>query len=61
MVVYVAIEGQQMKVPKEGEQIYFKNHTKKFEAPSVMYADFECLAMEYSSKIYKPIDPNTSY
>ena len=26
-----------------------------------MYADFECLAMEYSSKLYKPIDLNISY
>ena len=42
-------------MPKEGEQIYVKNHTRKLEAPFVMYADFECLTMEYSSKIYKPV------
>ena len=46
---------------KEGGQIYFKNQTRKSEAPYVMYADFECLTMECSSKIYKPIDPNISY
>ena len=46
---------------KEGEQIYFKNQTRKFEAPYVIYADFDCLTMGYSSKIYKPIDPNISY
>ena len=63
----LAIEGQQIKMPDEGEQIYFKNHTRKFEAPFVMYADFECLTMEYSSKIYKPVrdscapHPNKSY
>ena len=48
-------------MPKEGEQIHFKNQTRKFEAPYVTYADFECLTMEYSSKKYKPIDPNISY
>ena len=51
----LAIEGQQIKMPKEGEQIYFKNHTRRFEAPFVMYADFECLNMEYISKISKPV------
>ena len=50
----LAIEGQQIKMPDEGEQIYFKSHTRKFEAP-LMYADFECLTTEYSSKIFKPV------
>ena len=57
----LAVEGQRIQMPKEGEQIYFKNQTRKFEAPYVMYAGFECLTMEYSFKIYKPIDPNISY
>ena len=48
-------------MPKEIEQIYFKNQTRKFEAPCVMYAGFECLTMEYSSKIYKQINPSISY
>ena len=42
----LAIEGQQMKMPKEGEQICFKNDFIKFEAPYVMYANFECVTME---------------
>ena len=57
----LAIEGQQIQMPRKGDTISFKNHTIKFEAPYVMYADFGCLAMEYSSKISKPIDPNISY
>ena len=48
-------------MPKEGDTISFKNHTRKFEAPYVMYADVECLTVEYSSKISKPIDPSISY
>ena len=63
----LAIEGQQIQMPKEGENIHFKNHTRKFEAPFVIYADFENLTMEYSSRISKPVrdscasHPNTSY
>ena len=45
----LAIEGQRIQMPKEGEQIYVKNQTRKSEAPYVMYADFECLTIEYSS------------
>ena len=45
---------------KEGEQIHFNNDFRKFEAPYVMYADFEC-TMEYSSKTSKPIRPNKPY
>ena len=51
----LAIEGQQIKMPKEGEHIHFKNDFRKFESPFVLYADFECLTMEYSSKISKPL------
>ena len=57
----LAIEGQRIQMPKEGENIYFKNQTRQFEAPYVRYADFECLTMDYSSNISKPIDPNISY
>ena len=48
-------------MPKECDTIYFKNHTRKFEAPFVMYADFECLTTEYRPPMSKPIDPNKSY
>ena len=37
----------QIQMPKEGDTSYFKNNTRKFEAPFIMYADFECLTMEY--------------
>ena len=47
----LAVEGQRIQMPKEGEQIYFKNQTRKVEAPYVIHADFECLTMEYSSQI----------
>ena len=50
-----AIEGQQIQMPTEGETIYFKNHFRKFEAPFALYADFEYLTMEYSSRIFKPV------
>ena len=46
---------------KKGDTISYKNKFRQFEAPYVMYADFECLTMEYSSKIFKPINPNISY
>jgi hypothetical protein len=57
----LAVEGQQIQMPKEGEQICFKNHSRKFKAPFVMYADFECLTSEYRPSMSKPIDPNKSY
>ena len=48
-------------MPKEGDTIHFKHHTRKFEAPFVMHADFECLTTAYRPSMSKPIDPNTSY
>ena len=57
----LAIEGQRIEMPKKGDTIYFKNKTRRFKAPYVMYADFECLTMEYSSTMSKPIDPNEYY
>ena len=57
----LAIESQQIQMPKEGDTIRFKNHTRKFEAPFVMYADFKCLTTEYRPPMSKPIDPNKFY
>ena len=57
----LAIEGQRIEMPKKGDTIHFKNHTRKFEAPFVMYADFECLTTEYRPPMSKPIGPNKSY
>ena len=57
----LAIEGQQIQMPKEGGTIHFKKHTRKFEAPFVMYADFECLTTEYRPSMSKPIGPNKSF
>ena len=57
----LAIEGQRIQMPKKGGTTSFKSHTRKFEAPYVMYADFERLTMGYSSKISKPMDPNISH
>ena len=57
----LAIEGQRIEMPKKGDTIYFKNNNRKFKAPYVMYADFECLTTEYQPPMSKPIDPNTSY
>ena len=57
----LVIGAQQIQMPKEGDTIHFKNHTRKFEAPFVMYADFECLTTVYRPSMSKPIDPNKSY
>ena len=57
----LAIEGQQIQMPKEGDTIHFKNHTRKIGAPFVMYADFACLTTEYRPSMSKPIDPNKYY
>ena len=57
----LAIEGQRIQMPKKGDTIHFKNHTRKFEAPFVMYADFECLTTGYRPSMSKPIDPNKYY
>lgn len=57
----LGIEGQQIKMPSKGGKLQFKSHTRKFEAPFVMYADFECLTMEHSSTMSKPTDASKSY
>ena len=48
-------------MPNKDDNIQFKNHVVKFKPPFVMYADFECLTMEYSPKMYKPIDASKYY
>ena len=57
----LAIEGQRIEMPKKGDTIYFKNKLRKFKAPYVSYADFECLTTVYRPSMSKPIDPNKSY
>ena len=57
----LAIEGQQIQMPKEGDTNHYKSNTRKFEAPFVMYADFECLTTEYRPPMSKPIDLNKAY
>ena len=39
----LAVEGQQIEMPKEEDIIKFRHHYKKLKAPFVIYADFECL------------------
>ena len=38
----MAVEGQQIEMPKEEDVMVFKNHYKKLKAQFVIYADFEC-------------------
>ena len=57
----LAIEGLQIKMPPEDDNIQFKNHVRQFKAPFALYADFECLTMDYSSKMSKPIDVSKYY
>jgi hypothetical protein len=38
----LAVTGQSVELPKEGETITFKNPYRKFKCPFVAYADFEC-------------------
>jgi hypothetical protein len=39
----LAVTGQSVELPKEGETISFKGHYKTFKCPFVVYADFECI------------------
>ena len=57
----LAIAGQRIQMQTKGGTIHFKNEFRKFEAPYLIYADFECLTMEYSPKAFEPIDPNIPY
>jgi hypothetical protein len=56
----LAVEGQSVKLPDEGETISFKNHAKQFKCPFVMYGDFECLTTK-TGHYSKPVDPTKSY
>ena len=42
----MAVEGQSVKLPKEGDTIKFKNNNRKFKCPIAMYSDFECVTEE---------------
>jgi hypothetical protein len=53
----LAVTGQTVKVSNEGETIEFKNHSRKFKCPFVIYADFECLTTKTGCHS-KPINPN---
>ena len=55
----LAVEGQTVKLPDEGETISFKNHTRKFKCPFVIYGDFECLTTK-TGCYSKPVDPTKS-
>jgi len=45
----VAIEGTRLKLPEEGTTTKFCSMYKKFKAPFVIYADFECLTTKVST------------
>ena len=36
------VEGQQIEMPTQDEQLKFKHHFKKLRCPFVVHADFEC-------------------
>ena len=42
----MAIEGQQIKLPKKGSYIEFEKYNTRLECPFVIYGDFECLTVE---------------
>ena len=56
----LAIDGQSVKLPDEGETISFQNHAKQFKCPFVIYGDFECLTTKTGCDS-KPLDPTTSH
>ena len=39
----LAVEGQSVQLPDEGDAIEFSNHYRAFKCPYVVYGDFECL------------------
>ena len=40
----ISINGKQaIKMPEEGDKVYFKNHHKQLSVPFVIYADFEAI------------------
>ena len=57
----LAVEGQKIEMPEEGQTIAFKNHFKKLKAPFVIYADFECLTVPIDVKSKSAKAKTTSY
>lgn len=45
----IAVEGTRLKLPDEGSTTQFCSMYKKFKAPFVIYADFECLTTKVKS------------
>ena len=46
----IAINGEQaIKMPEEGDEVFFKNHHKQLPAPFVIYADFEAITEKVDS------------
>ena len=42
----MGVEGQQIEMPTQDEQLKFKHHVKKLRCPFVVHAAFECLTEE---------------
>ena len=47
----MAIEGQNIKLPKKGEYLEFEKYNTKLKCPFVIYGDFECLTTPSSDGI----------
>ena len=46
----IAINGEQaIKMPEEGDEVFFRNHHKQLPAPFVIYADFEAITEKVDS------------
>ena len=46
----IAINGEQaIKMPEEGDEVFFKNHHKQLPTPFVIYADFEAITEKVDS------------
>ena len=46
----IAINGEQaIKMPKEGDEVFFRNHHKQLPVPFVIYADFEAITEKVDS------------
>ena len=46
----IPINGEQaIKMPEEGDEVYFKNHHKQLSVPFVIYADFEAITEKVDS------------
>ena len=47
----MAIEGQNIKLPKKGEYLEVEKYNTKLKCPFVIYGDFECLTTTSSDGI----------